>query len=70
MYEYDLPPPRRCTACSTSFAEYLAEDRDRMRAVLMANERKLQALKLFLATSRNKELDLKSLDPEVRRVLQ
>ncbi|QGN68100.1 S-S bond formation pathway protein [Equine molluscum contagiosum-like virus] len=69
MYQYDLAPPRRCAGCATNFIAYLQEDRARMRAALLANPRKLRALRRFLELSRNKALSTKGLDPELRRVL-
>ena len=69
MFQYQLPPPRRCAGCATNFVAYLQEDRERMRAALLANPRKLSALRRFLALARTRTLSLAPLDPELRRVL-
>ncbi|AAC55233.1 MC105L [Molluscum contagiosum virus subtype 1] len=69
MFQYQLAPPRRCAGCATNFVAYLQEDRERMRAALLANPRKLSALRRFLALARTRTLSLAPLDPELRRVL-
>ncbi|AQY16678.1 MC105 [Molluscum contagiosum virus subtype 2] len=69
MFRYQLAPPRRCAGCATNFVAYLQEDRERMRAALLANPRKLSALRRFLALARTRTLSLAPLDPELRRVL-
>ena len=51
MFQYQLAPPRRCAGCATNFVAYLQEDRERMRAALLANPRKLSALRRFLASA-------------------
>ncbi|WZD65943.1 thioredoxin-like protein [Bovine papular stomatitis virus] len=68
-YSVTLDPPRRCTRCSLNLTRFVNEDRDNAMMLIASQPNRARILGEFLVFCRNKSMDTKVLDREIRRVL-
>ncbi|ABQ43568.1 redox virion protein [Tanapox virus] len=68
-YNIVLDKPKKCSKCFSNLFEYIIQDKETMKIMLESQPEKMQTLKNFLSTTRNKHFTYKILDEEVRRVL-